>query len=88
MTSERFFDFFTWGVWIARVGRSFLDGPSTSCRHPSSRGLSVDGVCDGVAIVPYYAPGLLADALRNMPNILDTVKLAVEIIIGNQECGA
>lgn len=27
-------------------------------------GLNVDGIDDGVAVVPYYAPGLIADALK------------------------
>ncbi|GIK05005.1 hypothetical protein Aspvir_009104 [Aspergillus viridinutans] len=31
-------------------------------------GLSVDGIGDGVAIVPYYAPGLLAEVMRNVHN--------------------
>lgn len=30
-------------------------------------GLSVDGVDDGVAVVPYYAPGLLSEILKNVP---------------------
>jgi hypothetical protein len=29
-------------------------------------GLSVDGIGDGVAIVPYYAPGLLAEVMRSV----------------------
>jgi hypothetical protein len=31
-------------------------------------GLSIDGVGDGVAIVPYYAPGLLAEVMRSVQN--------------------
>ncbi|GFF58598.1 hypothetical protein IFM61392_03091 [Aspergillus lentulus] len=31
-------------------------------------GLSVDGIGDGVAIVPYYAPGLLAEVMRGVHN--------------------
>jgi len=31
-------------------------------------GLNVDGLSDGTAILPYYAPGLLAEALKNTPN--------------------
>jgi hypothetical protein len=34
-------------------------------------GLNVDGVSDGVAIVPYYAPGLLAETLRNTADKTD-----------------
>ncbi|RHZ43510.1 uncharacterized protein CDV56_102226 [Aspergillus thermomutatus] len=39
---------------------------STRCRLVD--GLSVDGVGDGVAIVPYYAPGLLAEVMRSVRN--------------------
>src|SRR2546423_4746309 len=31
-------------------------------------GLNVDGLSDGVAIIPYYAPGLLAIAIKNTVN--------------------
>jgi hypothetical protein len=31
-------------------------------------GLNVDGISDGTAILPYYAPGLLAEALKNTPH--------------------
>jgi hypothetical protein len=34
-------------------------------------GLNVDGVSDGVAIVPYYAPGLLSETLRNTADKTD-----------------
>ncbi|PKY05906.1 hypothetical protein P168DRAFT_289314 [Aspergillus campestris IBT 28561] len=30
-------------------------------------GLSVDGIDDGVAVVPYYAPGLLSEILKKIP---------------------
>lgn len=39
-------------------------------------GLNVDGIDDGVAIVPYYAPGLIADALKPTFNI-DAVAVPV-----------
>lgn len=45
--------------------------PGATWHHPSSNnkalvdGLVVDGIDGGVAIIPYYAPGLLARALRN-----------------------
>ncbi|RMJ27574.1 hypothetical protein PHISP_01562 [Aspergillus sp. HF37] len=35
-------------------------------------GLNVDGVSDGIAIVPYYAPGLWAETLRNTADKTDT----------------
>lgn len=36
-------------------------------------GLSVDGVDDDVAVLPYYAPGLLAEVLRNVNDRNDSV---------------
>ncbi|RHZ54421.1 hypothetical protein CDV55_100730 [Aspergillus turcosus] len=39
-----------------------------SARRQLVDGLSVDGVGDGVAIVPYYAPGLLAEVMRSVQN--------------------
>ena len=30
-------------------------------------GLNVDGVNDGIAVVPYYPPGLISEALKNAP---------------------
>ncbi|KAF7182371.1 hypothetical protein CNMCM7691_001851 [Aspergillus felis] len=39
-----------------------------STRRRLVDGLSVDGIGDGVAIVPYYAPGLLAEVMRSVHN--------------------
>ncbi|PKX93591.1 uncharacterized protein P174DRAFT_459751 [Aspergillus novofumigatus IBT 16806] len=39
-----------------------------STRRRLVDGLSVDGISDGVAIVPYYAPGLLAEVMRSAHN--------------------
>ncbi|GIJ83308.1 hypothetical protein Asppvi_002127 [Aspergillus pseudoviridinutans] len=39
-----------------------------STRRRLVDGLIVDGIGDGVAIVPYYAPGLLAEVMRNVHN--------------------
>jgi hypothetical protein len=33
----------------------------------------VDGIDDGVAIIPYYAPGLIADALKSTDKAETTV---------------
>ncbi|KAJ5965348.1 hypothetical protein N7481_012062 [Penicillium waksmanii] len=41
-----------------------LDQLSPSAKKDLVNGLNVDGIDDGVAIVPYYAPGLIADALK------------------------
>lgn len=42
---------------------AFMDIPPIS-RKDLVQGMSVDGLGDGVAIVPYYAPGLLAEVMR------------------------
>lgn len=42
-----------------------FDQLSSSTKEDLVNGLSVDGLDDGIGIVPYYAPGLLAEALKN-----------------------
>ncbi|PLN80333.1 hypothetical protein BDW42DRAFT_115138 [Aspergillus taichungensis] len=44
---------------------SLLEDPT---RRALVDGLSVDGVNDGVAVVPYYAPGLLSETLKKVQN--------------------
>ncbi|KAF7125676.1 hypothetical protein CNMCM5793_001915 [Aspergillus hiratsukae] len=39
-----------------------------SSRRRLVDGLSVDGIGDGVAVLPYYAPGLLAEVMRSVTN--------------------
>lgn len=39
---------------------------STTERDNLIRGLNVDGLSDGIAILPYYAPGLTAEVLRRV----------------------
>ncbi|KAE8145121.1 hypothetical protein BDV25DRAFT_165354 [Aspergillus avenaceus] len=48
-------------------------------------GLSVNGVTDGIAILPYYAPGILAEARRNLPDedetsIINAIKAFMELL--------
>ena len=40
-------------------------------------GLNLDGIDDGVGMVPYYAPGLLADALKNTVDKTDASVVAL-----------
>lgn len=42
-----------------------FDQLSSSIKEDLVNGLSVDGIDDGTGIVPYYAPGLLAEAQKN-----------------------
>jgi hypothetical protein len=42
-----------------------LDQLPYSAKKGLVNGLNVDGIDDGVAIIPYYAPGLIADALKS-----------------------
>ncbi|KAG2417739.1 hypothetical protein HFD88_008958 [Aspergillus terreus] len=49
----------------ARTFRLAFDRMPSSNKKALVDGLVVDGIDDGVAIIPYYAPGLLAEALRN-----------------------
>jgi hypothetical protein len=41
-----------------------FDALSPSCRNALVDGLSVDGIEDGVAIIPYYAPALFSETLK------------------------
>jgi hypothetical protein len=50
-----------------------LDQLPPSAKEDLVNGLSVGGIDDGVAIVPYYAPGLIADALKSTHNTDSTV---------------
>ncbi|KAF9888087.1 hypothetical protein FE257_009352 [Aspergillus nanangensis] len=49
----------------ARLYQHALGGLDDKRRVDLVSGLNVDGIDDGVAILPYYAPGILAEALRN-----------------------
>ncbi|CAG8266170.1 unnamed protein product [Penicillium salamii] len=51
-----------------------LDQLAPEAKKNLVNGLNVDGIDDGVAILPYYAPGLLADATK------DTDKLDAVVI--------
>jgi hypothetical protein len=48
-----------------------FDQLSASSRQALVNGLNVDGFAGDVAIIPYYAPGLLAEALRNTQDTTD-----------------
>ncbi|KAF7162455.1 hypothetical protein CNMCM5623_007746 [Aspergillus felis] len=50
-----------------------LDQLPLSAKKDLIHGLNVDGIDDGVAIIPYYAPGLLADALKSNDKAETTV---------------
>ena len=50
-----------------------LDQLPPSAKKDLVNGLNVDGIDDGVAIIPYYAPGLIADALKGTDKAETTV---------------
>jgi hypothetical protein len=50
----------------ARIFQTAFQLLPESTRRRLVDGLSVDGIGDGVAIVPYYAPGLLAEVMRSV----------------------
>lgn len=50
-----------------------LDQLSPPTKRNLVNGLNVDGIDDGVAIIPYYAPGLIADALQSTDDTETTV---------------
>jgi hypothetical protein len=50
---------------------------SPSIKQDLVSGLNVDGTDDGVAIVPYYAPGLLISALKNTADKTDHTMIPV-----------
>jgi hypothetical protein len=50
-----------------------LDQLPYSAKKGLVNGLNVDGIDDGVAIIPYYAPGLIADALKSTDKAETTV---------------
>ena len=60
-----------------RFQRAFnlLEDPT---RRALVDGLSVDGVEDGVAVVPYYAPGLLSETLKTVPK--DSEDATVQVL--------
>ncbi|RJE21031.1 hypothetical protein PHISCL_06626 [Aspergillus sclerotialis] len=46
-------------------------GLPLALKHDLVNGLNVNGLSDGVGVIPYYAPGLLAVALRNTTDKAD-----------------
>lgn len=50
-----------------------LDKLAPEAKKNLINGLNVDGIDDGVAILPYYAPGLLADATKDTDKSDDVV---------------
>ncbi|KAB8224199.1 hypothetical protein BDV33DRAFT_227522 [Aspergillus novoparasiticus] len=47
--------------------KAFSDLPS-STKTALVEGMSVNGIDDGTAILPYYAPGILSEVLRDVPD--------------------
>ncbi|OGM50378.1 hypothetical protein ABOM_000975 [Aspergillus bombycis] len=48
------------------------------------KGLTVNGIEDGTAILPYYAPGILSEVLRNMPEgrMVQYLKVFMKFLAG------
>ncbi|KAL5357479.1 hypothetical protein BJX96DRAFT_172560 [Aspergillus floccosus] len=61
----------------ARLFHEALQALDAASRENLVNGLNVDGVDDGVAVLPYYAPGILAESLRNVPDESDASRVRV-----------
>ena len=59
-------------LWFNRAFRSL----SYKVRRALSNGLNVDGIDDGVAIVPYYMPALFSETLKSTRNCSADTKVA------------
>ncbi|KAL4888497.1 hypothetical protein BDV59DRAFT_188525 [Aspergillus ambiguus] len=55
----------------ARLFQQALEELDPFPRENLVNGLNVDGIEDGTAVLPYYAPGILAESLRNVPDQSD-----------------